>query len=138
MSNPLRQLKYLPWFQLALTGFATALIVFIVEVLLAVSAQAIPGVASVLQVLFSPLLALIMEFAIAFGIGILAVYWLEKVYPRLVISTGVLWALVLCTVLAILVKSFLPLAVNFVQLNQILLVGILVGVFWKGRRYWRY
>jgi hypothetical protein len=137
MSNPLRQLKYLPWLPLALTGFATALIVFIAEVLLVVSAQYIPGVANVLQVLFSPLLAIIMEFAIAFGIGILAVFWLEKVYPRLVISAGVLWALILCVILAILVKSLLPLAVNFVQLNQMLMAGILVGVFWKGRRYWR-
>ncbi|WP_416667149.1 peptide chain release factor 1 [Egbenema bharatensis] len=137
MSNPLRQLKYLPWLSLALTGFATALMVFIGEVILLVSAQYVPGVANVLQILFSPVLVMVVWFAIAFGIGTLAVYWLEKVYPRLVITAGVLWALVLCVILAILVKSLLPLTVNLVGVDQILMAGILVGVFWKGRRYWR-
>jgi hypothetical protein len=137
MSNPLHQLKYLPWLPLALTGFATALMVFIVEVILVVSAQYVPGVANVLQILFSPALVMIVWFAIAFGIGILAVYWLEKVYSRLVITAGVLWALVLCVILAILVKSLLPLTVNLVGVDQVLMAGILVGVFWKGRRYWR-
>lgn len=136
MSNPLRQLKYLPWLQLSLTSIATVLIVFIAEVILALGATYLPPVQRVVAVLFSPLLGLFITFAIAFGIGALAVYWFETLYSRIVINAGILWALVLCVLVAMVLKSML-LPISLIGFSEIVLAGVLVGIFWKGKRYWR-
>jgi hypothetical protein len=138
MRNPLQRLKYLPWLQLSLTAFATTLITFVVETVLGVGLTYSPVVQTVLTLLFAPPLGIITLFAIALGIGALAVYWLERVYPRIIINTGVLWALVLCVIVAFFLKSLLPLPVNLVTPSQFVMVGILVGIFWRGRRYWRW
>lgn len=138
MRNPLQRLKYLPWLQLSLTAFATTLITFVFETILGIGVEYSPPVRNVLTVLLAPPLGAFTIFAIALGIGALAVYWLERVYPQIVINTAVLWALVLCVILAFFLKSLLPLPVNLITPSQFVLVGILVGVFWRGRRYWRW
>jgi hypothetical protein len=137
MRNPLQRLKYLPWLPLSLTALATAVITYLLELMLALSYQYLPGAQGVLALLFSPILSVIVFFAIALGIGALAVFWLESVYPRLAINTGILWALALCVMVAFFLKSLLPLPVNLVTPGQFLLIGIVVGIFWKGKRYWR-
>lgn len=136
MSNPLRQLKYLPWLQLSLTSLATVLIVFIAEVILVIGVRYLPPVQQVVELLFSPFLGLFITFAIAFGIGALAVYWFETLYSRIVINAGILWALVLCVLLAMVLKNIL-LPISLIGVGEIVLVGVLVGIFWKGKRYWR-
>jgi len=138
MRNPLQRLKYLPWLPLSLTAFATALITFVVETILRIGIEYSPVIQRAFVVLFSPPLGLFTVFALSFGIGALAVYWLEKVYPQVVINTGVLWALVLCVIVAFFLKSLLPLPVNLITPGQFVIVGMLVGVFWKGRPYWRW
>lgn len=140
MRNPLQRLKYLPWTQLSLTAFATALLAFVFETVLGIGLKYSPLVQTVLTILFAPPLGLLTIFAIALGVGAVAVYWLERVYPQVVINTAVLWALVLCVIVAIFLKSLLPLptAINLITPSQFVIVGILVGVFWKGRRYWRW
>jgi hypothetical protein len=138
MRNPLQRLKYLPWLPLSLTALATALITFLLELGLALSYQFVPALQGVFAVLFSPLLGTIVFFAMALGVGALAVYWLERLYPQIAINTGILWALVLCVMVAFFLKSLLPLPVNLVTPGQFLLIGVVVGIFWKGRRYWRY
>lgn len=137
MSNPLQRLKYLPWLQLSLTAFATALLTFVFEFLLIVGYQYLPPIQSAIEMLFSPPLSFLIGFALSLGIGALAVFWLETVYPQIVINRGILWALVLCVAVAIGLKSLLPLPVNLIGLNQLLLIGVIVGIFWKGRPYWR-
>lgn len=138
MRNPLQRLKYLPWLPLSLTAFATALITFVGETMLSVSIEYSPVVRNASVLLFAPPLGLFTLFALSFGIGALAVYWLERVYPQIVINTAILWALVLCVILAFFLKSLLPLPVNLITPGQFVMVGMLVGIFWKGRRYWRW
>lgn len=136
MRDPLQRLKYLPWMQLAMAALVNAVAATLLEFLLLFAYAQVPGVASILGILFSPGLALITQLAIAVGVGALAVFWLERLYSDLVINTGVLWALVLCVLLAIGLKSLLvPGAL--VTLNNMVLVGIILGIFWKGRRYWK-
>lgn len=137
MSNPLQRLKYLPWLPLGLTGLATAIITYVFEYVLLLSYQYVPPIQTVLNLLFAPPLSIIMGFVIALGIGAVAVFWFEAVYPRIVINAGILWALILCVLLALTLKSFLPLPVNLFGFNQMLLIGVVVGVFLKGKRYWR-
>lgn len=138
MRNPLQRLKYLPWLPLSLTAFATALITFVGETILGVGIEYSPVVRNASVLLFAPPLGLFTLFALSFGIGALAVYWLERVYPQIVINTAILWALVLCVILAFFLKSLLPLPVNLITPGQFVMVGMLVGIFWKGRRYWRW
>ncbi|GAB4366472.1 MAG: hypothetical protein Kow00121_03890 [Elainellaceae cyanobacterium] len=137
MRNPFQRLKYLPWLPLSLTGLATAVITYVFEYVLLLSYQYLPPAQAVLNLLFAPPLSLLIGFAVALGIGAVAVFWFEAVYPQISINTGVLWALVLCVLLAIALKSFLPLPVNLFTFNQLLLIGVVVGVFVKGKRYWR-
>jgi uncharacterized membrane protein len=81
-------------------------------------------------------MGILVDFAFVVGIGALAVYLLEKFY-RLSVNTAVLWALVLCLAVCLVVKSLLPIPDVLVKFNEIQLMGIAIGVFWKGRPYWR-
>lgn len=135
MSNPLARLKLLPWRSLFLVAILTALVVTALELLIGFSAQ-LPGIRSVLVVLlFSPL-GLFTTLAIAFGVGVLAVYILERM-ERTIINTGSLWALVLCLAIVFLLRGLLPIPVGLFQLSYIPFVGMTVGLFWKSRPYWQ-
>ncbi len=70
------------------------------------------------------------------NLPLLAVIILEW-YRQVIINVSVLWALILCLALALVVKSLLPLPAVLVGLDEIQLITIVVGVFWKGRPYWR-
>ena len=89
-----------------------------------------------LFLLSSPIAAIVTAIDFLVGIGALAVYLLEKFY-RLSINTAVLWALVLCLAVCLIIKSLLPIPDVLVKFNEIQLMGIAIGVFWKGRPYWR-
>jgi hypothetical protein len=137
MANPLQQLAKLPWVTLLLTAALTNVWVFVLEFFLWYGAERSPLVQDSMALLLSPPLGLITVLAIAVGVGALAVYLLEIVYPNLIINAGVLWALVPCLLLAILIKNFLPLPVHLVALDEGQLIAIILGVFVKGKPYWR-
>ena len=137
MANPLQRLKRLPWIPLLLTAVLTNIWVFVVEFFLGIGVERSPLVQKALTLLLSPPLGMITIIAIAALIGALAVFLLEIVYPRLLINAGVLWALVPCLILAIALKNLLPLSLNLVSLDEGRLIGIVLGVFIKGRPYWR-
>lgn len=135
MGNPLSRLKYLPWRSLFLAGgLAVLLLIVPIESLLQQLAQS--GSESsqwVITLLNSPL-GVIIGLAIPVGLGALAVFLLERL-DRTSISTGSLWGLVLCTLLARIVQTLI--FYREVQTNELELVGIVLGVFWKGRPYWK-
>lgn len=79
---------------------------------------------------------MIITLIAAAGFGVLAVYILERFYPQVLINSSSLWALIPCLALTLWLKSLLPLFV-LVSLSYPNLVAVLVGVFWKGRPYWR-
>ena len=134
--NPLERLKQLPWLSLFLDALLTVLCVSILEIVLLLVATSVPIVTQIVTVLLSPPLGILTEIAIGLGVGALAVVLLERFFPRIRIDSGSLWALLLCLILAIAVKT--QLALQLVNLSQTVMMGMLVGVFWYGRRYWRY
>jgi hypothetical protein len=71
------------------------------------------------------------------GIGALAVYFLEYWQQQFLLNRVSLWVLVLCLLLGLVLKSFLRIPDNLASLSETALVGVTVGVFWKGRPYWR-
>ena len=138
MTDPLRSLKYIPWRSLLQISSLTIVIVIFLELLLSLGSRQFYVIGSILRTLSAPPLGLIMTFATAVGVGALAVYLLERFDRQVFINTARLWALVPCLVLVIFLKSQLPVPPLLVQLNYVQLIGIIVGVFWKGRPYWRW
>ncbi|UBF25293.1 peptide chain release factor 1 [Kovacikia minuta CCNUW1] len=135
MRRPLNRLKFLPWKTLFQTAVFTALVVLGIELLLSAMLK-VPLVAQLFATLFVSPLGVLIFCAISIGIGALAVLILERLY-RPGINTGSLWGLVLCLAIVFLVASFLPVPTSLLQFGYTQLVLMVVGVFWKGRPYWR-
>lgn len=136
MRDPLNRLKFLPWRSLFQASVFTALVVLALELLLSVAIQTVAIVNTLINSLFTPPLGLLISCAIAIGVGALAVVILERLY-RPGINASSLWALVLCLAIVFLVSSLLPLSTHLFQFGYYSLVLMIVGVFWKGRPYWR-
>jgi hypothetical protein len=132
MADPLRRWKYQPWRSLLQVSGLTILIVIFLELLLSVGDRQ-----GTLSTLYRPPLGTIVSFTTAVGVGAFAVYLLERFYPQVFLTTSSLWALVPCLALVIFLKSLLPVPPLIVQLSYLHLIGVIVGVFWKGRPYWR-
>lgn len=143
MANPLRQLKYLPWTSLVIiTGVTFASIIALEFLLWLTFNQLDEGMQStiinVLAVtLYSPLVSLFTSSAIGVGVGALAVFLLETIKKQVFINAGVLWALILCLIVGLIIRSYIPLPAFLTNINQLQLVGMILGVFWQGKRYWR-
>ena len=90
-----------------------------------------------LALLFTPPLNIVVGLAAAVGLGALAVVFLEILYPQMLISTGVLWALLLCLFLMLVVRSLLPLPTLLLDPSYSMLIGAMLGIFLKGKPYWR-
>jgi hypothetical protein len=136
MSNPLRGLKFLPWLTLFQVAALATGLAFVVEILLIVGTQFSP-IDQLLELLFQPPLALFVLLAAAVGLGALSILVLERFYQRVVINTSVLWALILCVMVMLMARSLLQLPVLFLAPDYTTLMGVLLGVFWQGKAYWR-
>lgn len=134
----MHRLKYIPWRSLLQVSGLTIAIALAVEILIVLVSAQSTAIRRSLVALYRPPLGILVSLAIAFGIGVLAVYLLERFfYRQVVINTASLWALVPCLALFLLVKSLLPLPITLISLGYAQIVGIVVGIFWKGRPYWR-
>lgn len=131
------RLKYLPWRSLLQVAGLTIAIVIFLEILLRWGLVQSAAGQRMLAFLLSPPLGMIMVLVAAVGVGVLAVYLLERFYRNIFINSASLWALVPCLALAVFLKSLLPLPNLLVNLSYPQLIGIVVGVFWKGRPHWR-
>ncbi|MBW4662920.1 MAG: peptide chain release factor 1 [Chroococcus sp. CMT-3BRIN-NPC107] len=143
MSNPLRQLKYLPWRSLLIIAGMTFVIVTTVEWLLWLTYNQLDegtqlAIVNLLAAtLYSPLLSLFTVGAIGAGIGALAVFLLERLEKRIFINAGILWALILCLIIGLVIRNYIPMPALFTGIDQLQLIGMILGVFWQGKRYWR-
>lgn len=135
MNNLFRRLNRLPWLPLIQTAGYTILAVFVLEFLL-VLGQRFPIVEQATELLFTAPLSLLISMSIAVGAGAIAVYLLERFQRDIFINTGVLWALVGCMMLMLLVRSLSGIP-SLIPLSQPILIGVILGVFWKGKSHWR-
>lgn len=139
MNDPLRRLKQLPWLPLCLTALLTIFWASVLDVLMWAGAIYVSLIGTARIILFTPPLNVIMELAIAMGLGALAVIFLEIVYPNIIINAGVLWALLLCLALAMLLKGLLPLPSVLPPVDgYTIFIGSMLGIFLKGKSYWRW
>ncbi|NJL38634.1 MAG: peptide chain release factor 1 [Leptolyngbyaceae cyanobacterium RM2_2_4] len=136
MSNPLRRLKFLPWLPLFQVAALATGLTFVIEILLVEGTQ-VPSISQLLNILLQPPLGLFMVLAAAVGLGALATFILEHFFQKVVISTPVLWALILCVMVMLWARSLLQFPILFLAPDYTTLMGVLLGVFWQGQAYWR-
>jgi uncharacterized membrane protein YdjX (TVP38/TMEM64 family) len=87
--------------------------------------------------LFAPPLGIFTGFCVAMLVGALAVVILERM-RRVVINASSLWALVFCLFVMLLVRPLIPVPAILLDLGELQLFGMIIGVFWKARRYWHW
>lgn len=140
MFDPLRRLKYLPWTELLQVALVT--IVFMIAIdWVFFQLVRIPALLPTIAQLFNSPFSLLIFLGAAVGVGALAVAIMERWFRQIVITNSSLWALVPCIALWLWLRSFLPENVFPQLLTPALgtqsLIGVIVGVFWKGKPYWR-
>ncbi|MDB9311977.1 hypothetical protein PN462_02605 [Spirulina sp. CS-785/01] len=136
MRDPWSAFKQQPWLPLLQVAGIDTLVALLLEILLVALWLYVPGVGAILNPFFSSPLSLLLPFAATFGFGVLAVFLCEIAPQRIPLNTGSLWALVLCLLGGLLLKTSLPLPIQLIQLSHAGFMGVLLGVFWKGRPYW--
>lgn len=137
MNNPLQRLRQLPWVPLLLVALLTIFWASVIELILGFSSNYVTLINQALVMLYTPPLNIIMNFAIAMGLGALAVVFVEIVYPQLLINSGVLWALLLCLITILFTRSILPIPTVLLEPSYSMLIGNMLGIFIKGKPYWR-
>ncbi|MEQ8536564.1 MAG: peptide chain release factor 1 [Coleofasciculus sp. D1-CHI-01] len=131
------RLRTLPWRSLLEVSGITTAIAIVLEIIIGLGVTQSAAIREMLQFLYTPPLGMIITLMAAAGFGVLAVYILERFYPQVLINSNSLWALVPCLALTLGLKSLLPVPAFLVSLSYANVVAVIVGVFWKGRPYWR-
>lgn len=135
MNDPLAKIKSQPWKPLSLVALATVTIVTVIDYFLLFLFSNFAPIQQSLSFIASSPLGILLPLAIAAGIGAFSVYICDRFRTQIFLNAGSLWALVLCLIIALALTGLFP---SFlVRFSYPALLGIMVGVFWKGRRYWR-
>jgi hypothetical protein len=134
----MRRLQYLPWRSLFLTAAATIFCTTVLAYALVFSTVNWAIARQILTILYSPPWGILTDLTVSAGVGALSVYFLETLFPKIAINVNILWSLILCLIIVLIVKSFLPLPDGLINFNEISAMGIILGVFLLGgKRYWR-
>lgn len=142
MHDPLRRFQQQPWLPLLQVTCITTVIVLLAEVVLFLGSTQSSALRPYFNFVFSGPLGAVLPFLAAVGVGALGVLLGERWQPKIHLNTGSLWALVLCLMggmgikVLILGRLLSPAYASLVALSEVTLMGIIVGVFWKGRPYW--
>lgn len=136
MKQILRRLKLLPWREMLQISALCNLIIIGIELFLAWGAIKSPAVGNALGLLFRSPLHVLIPCLTAIGMGALAVYFFEFWEQQFLLDRASLWALMFCLLLGLFFKSLL-LPPFLISLSETALIGVAIGVFWKGRPYWR-
>jgi hypothetical protein len=137
MINPFERLKRLPWLSLIQVAALVTSFVSLIEFIIALSASKFVPIQSSLRLLYSPPLGILIPLITAAGVGALSVLILERFFQEVYIERSSLWALVPCFLLTLLLKSLIPLRSFIIGFSQPEIICLIVGIFWKGRPYWR-
>lgn len=140
MRDPLWRVKTLPWIPLIQNALLTVLLATGLDIallfLVAGLANVWPqGTSAALQ---GGLVGLLLQFAVAGGVGALAVILMERLFRDVRLDAATLWALVGCLALVLWVKGWLPIPAFLVGLSYMQFVGMMLGLFSQGRTHWRW
>ena len=133
MYDPWQKFRLQPWKSLFQVAFFTIVIASFIDLafnLLLINSD-----------LWYRLLAsqiLIISLVYNFGLGVLGVYIAERWKPEVKLNTSSLWALILCLIICIFLRTLIPIRALLISFSKYSIIPLIVGLFWKGRFYWRY
>lgn len=137
MNDPLRRFKSQPWKPLFGVAFATILIVSLLDVSLVFFISNVATIGNSIALISSSPLRILLPLAAATGVGALGVAICDYYRSKIFLNAGSLWALVLCLMIALGVKALIPFPSFLLRFSYPIFIGVMIGVFWKGRNYWR-
>lgn len=130
--------KQLPWRSLFLAAALAVIIVQAFDYAAATAFAILSPEAGIQKLLVTPTGGLLLFGGGGLAMGCLGVLCLERVGEVRTIYPNVLWALVLCLLISLWLLSQLPInGLGLVAPSQAHMIGIILGVFWQGRVYWR-
>ena len=138
MVLPMNAFKQLPWRSLLLAAILSVTIVKAVDYIVIKGLELLGSSAVLLKLLVTPAGSLLLFGCGGLAIGGLGVLCLERVGSPYRIQVNALWAFVLCLILSLWLLAQLPVeGLGLVIFSQVHMIGVVVGVFWQGRAYWR-
>lgn len=131
-------LKYLPWRSLSLAALLSVIVIKAADLWIGRILGQLDRTSVLIKFLLTPTGATLLFFCVGLAMGSLGVAFLEKFELHRTINSSSLWALALC----ILISFWLIVQLNIEGLSlggvhYTHTIGIIVGVFWKGRHYKR-
>ncbi len=137
MNKFIQRFKNLPWSSLLQTVALTYLIAAIAEILLIWGFTHSQPLQRMMAILYEPPLGLIVLLAVGVGVGALSIYLIEIRRSPVYLNTTCLWVLFLCLLITLFLYKSILTPIILLSTSQITIMGILIGLFWKGRPYWR-
>ncbi|MEO0769814.1 MAG: hypothetical protein AAFY72_10330 [Cyanobacteria bacterium J06649_4] len=142
MSNPFRSLKYFPWPDLFLSAGVTVAIATVLDFLfyqaLLYSMTTGDDINISLPGFLIVIISILLPAAVAIGIGVLSIFITARFFRQILLTAGTMWALIGCVLVLLFVRQFLPVPGVFVGgVDYFSIMGIAIGAFTYGRRYWR-
>lgn len=137
MNKFIQRFKNLPWSSLLQSVALTYLIAAIAEILLLWGFTHAQPLQRMMAILYAPPLGLIVLLAVGVGVGALSIYLIEIRRFAVYLNTTCLWVLFLCLLIALFLYKSILTPIILLSTSQITIMGILIGLFWKGRPYWK-
>lgn len=137
MRDPVYRLKIMPWGKLFQGAALTTVVAVLLDLALLILAVQVNLLARTLQLLFAPPLGIIMNIVVYVGVGVMGIRLLERFFPQLSLNSANLWGFLFCLMVVMALTSFLPIPGLLIGASQGSVLGLLVGVFIGGMRYWR-
>jgi len=137
MNKPLFKFSLTTWRSLFLTALLATFVSILIDIILIFCLAQVQAIMQLSQVVFNSPIGVIIPLIAAFGLGILSVNLWEKTQPKLPLQPPILLALVICVFIGLFMKSLLPISFLLAQFSYHSFLGLTVGIFWRGRRYWR-
>lgn len=107
-----------------------------IDILLLLVIVEVPAIARSLSAV--SILLFILPLVAAFGVGALSIFLTAGFFHQVLLRADTIWALTGCLLLLLLIKSWLPIPALFISgFSYPNLMGVVVGAFTQGRRYWR-
>jgi predicted membrane-bound spermidine synthase len=137
MRNPFWRLKTLPWITLLQAAGLVVAIATVADLSLTILWTALLNSDIGRLETLLRLVALVLPLAMGYGMGAMAILVMERLFKQVYLDTAVLWALVPCIALVLFLKaSLLPIPTLLVLMGYPQVVGVVLGIFVTGKRYW--
>lgn len=131
-------LKYLPWRSLTLAALLSVIVVKATDLWIERILGQLDNTSLLMKFLLTRTGFTLLFFGVGLAIGSLGVLFLEKFEVRRAIDSSSLWALVLCILISLWLVVQLNIGgLSLGEVHYTQTIGIVVGVFWKGRYYRR-